>query len=183
MDTADRYKAAVELYASSIRALEQRSGAFLTMQSFLIAAYALLLTRNNSNFVVFLWAISVFGLVTCVMFLIAGRITSIDASVWRSYMRTIEGTESNELPWVYYDKKYRERALRLFGDKCRPAIGAADKLPGPTLWLGLPVVFLNVWVCSFIILSRGSNWWYIVPFVLFIAAGAYYLCGIQIKET
>jgi len=178
------YKTATELYTSSLRALEQRSGAFLLIQSFLIAGYVLLLTRCNNELNIFMYIIVGIGIITCFSFFIAGNTTSIDTAIWRSYMRMLEKNEHNEnrsdeLPWVYYNKEYRERTKGALGKLLRTAL---DKLPGPTLWLGLPAFFITAWICVLVALKCTNCHWfiYIIIFVaILIIAGLYYRYGIK----
>lgn len=185
----DKYKTAVDLYICSIRALEQRSMAFLIVQSFLVAGYVGLLIQDKNSLEGFMWGIIAIGIIICGSFFIAGKTTSLDASVWRSYMEMIESKESTaseeiKPPWDYFGETYRKRA----GCFTRTAI---DKLPGPTLWIWSPAVFLAAWTFALIMIFidwqwpckwQGLHFLYIIPVLIIIGSIFYYFCGTRIKK-
>ena len=88
------YSAAIELYTSSLRALEQRATAFLTTQSLLVAAFAVLFSRYylEIHFSVFLIivGICVIGFAFSLIFYLKHKVTSEDAAFWRAYARYLE---------------------------------------------------------------------------------------------
>ncbi len=175
----DKYKTAVELYVSCIRSLEQRSGVFLLMQSILVASYVALLVKNN-DLILFTVGISAIGIIICIVFFLAGKTTSVEASVWQSYMIEIEkkepSTEAKELHWGYYKETYSKRADCI----TKTALG---RFPAPTLWLFSPSVFLTAWICSFVVLFNWHwIWLIIIPIVLISAVAVYYFLGTKVKD-
>lgn len=156
--------------------------AFLTMQSLLIAAYALLLQQHF----IYLLGISFAGIVTSISFFISGRTVSIEASVWRSYMRIIESAQYlSYSPWAYYynifPKRWKWRKNSKLTGHLENTMAPQDKLPGPTLWIFLPAVFLFVWFCAISLLFLV--WWIVFLFLFFfIIPLCYYRKGIIISE-
>jgi len=172
----DRFKAAVDLYTCSIRALEQRSMAFLIVQSLLVAGYVTLLARCNAERGVIAVIIAM-GIIFCFAFFIAGKTTSIDASAWRSCIKQMDNTTSDPVTesklWSCYKAAYSKQS------DCVTR-GAPDRLPGPTLWIFQPAVFLAVWISAILRLFMWCPWLYIIPFAAtLVAACLYYKYGIR----
>jgi len=150
----DLYGTATELYTSSLRAMEQRSTAFLTAQSLLVAGFAVLSTNFQPNQMLGLFSpiliVAGIGLVYAMVFFFLHEITSKDTAYWRAYMRFLEGKSCaqdvvpvEERSWRLFYKctKNQKGCCKLVSWE-----GASGKLPGPILWLGSPAIFCVLWI-------------------------------------
>ena len=178
------YRSATELWISSLRALEQRSTAFLFMHSLLVGAFAVLFVGFQSDIDIKLFipvlGVTILGLTSSLLFCFFHRITSKDAAYWRAYMRFLEEENTNTAasndnrPWsLYY--KYAEKTET---DKIWNYGGAVKRLPAPLLWLGTPVLFATAWTCALVWIIQlyvlGSDeicfWlWVVFGFVCVVA--------------
>ncbi len=149
----DRYRAAVDLYTCSIRALEQRSMAFFIVQSLLAASYAALFGRvvQNSDATILMLGVALIGIAFCLLSYVAGRTVSQDAWIWMKCAQSIEERHEEGL-WSCF----REEASRFWLQK-----ECTDRLPGPTLWLFSPALFLTAWLCTIVALYGLHYGWYI----------------------
>lgn len=147
------YKTATELYSSSLRALEQRSNAFLLTQSILVSAFAILFYyfQSDINLALFVPTLGIIliGFVFSLVFYCSHQVTSKDAAFWRAYMRFLEGKfstknndSSQEGPWQTFYKYVDNKEGKGFGTRGE----AAKKLPAPILWLISPAIFCVAWI-------------------------------------
>ena len=154
MDKIDNfYKTATELYTSSLRALEQRSTAFLFSQSLLVGALAILFptlaNQKDYNIFIPLLGVTMVGLALSLAYFVGHKVTSIDTAYWRAYMRWLEtkmkiedNFPKNCTPWqlcfTYAEQKE---------NKAPWSRGFAQRrLPAPILWLFSPGLFTLVWI-------------------------------------
>lgn len=148
------YRTATELYTNSLRAMEQRSAAFLTTQSLLVAGFAVLSAYFQPNRCLGLFSpiliVAVIGLVYAIVFFFIHEVTSKDTAYWRAYMRFLEGkfyaqdvVPVEERSWhlFYKSVKNQKRCCKLGSWE-----DASGKLPGPILWLGSPAIFCVLWI-------------------------------------
>ncbi|MFC1982438.1 hypothetical protein ACFLV5_01420 [Chloroflexota bacterium] len=151
----DVYRTATELYSSSLRALEQRASAFLTTQSLLVAAFAVLFISFYSNINLSLFVsiigICLIGFIISLTFYFYHQVTSKDAAFWRAYSRFLEDNfpEENkgingQNPWQTFYKYAKNKEPKYLGSRG----DAAEKLPAPMLWLLSPAIFLIAWLCA-----------------------------------
>lgn len=163
----DWYRTATELYTNSLRALEQRSTAFLFTQSLLVGAFVILLVSfqpNNIGLFVTTLGIALIGLAFSLLFYFNHLITSKDAAYWRAYMRFLEKKFSRiiddisikERPWhlfyEYIEKIERKEPKGSWARICYRISrlwsweNAAKKWPAPILWLAAPAIFCIAWI-------------------------------------
>lgn len=154
------YRAATELYTSSLRALEQRNMAFLFTQSLLVGAFAILLSNFASpkvyDMFIPLLGITIIGLALGIVYFVGHETVSKDTAFWRAYLRWLEdrikpqnGVTKCCSPW----KLCYEYSKAKDSQNCWSRGYAMERLPGPILWLVSPAVFLIVWIFCF--------WWVI----------------------
>ena len=142
------YKTATELYSSSLRALEQRSNAFLLTQSFLVGAFAILFYffQSDINLALFVPTLGIIliGFVFSLVFYFSHQVTSKDAAFWRAYMRFLESkfSNKNEGPWHLFYKYADNKEGKGWGTRGE----ATKKLPAPILWLISPAIFCVAWI-------------------------------------
>ena len=157
----DLYRVAAELYSSSLRALEQRSMVFLVVQSLLAAGYAALFSQvvRNSDATILMLGIALLGIAFCFIAYVAGRTVSQDVWLWKKCMQNLERNPRDKL-WAKIEEDGR---IFYFQRHC------IDRLPGQTLWIISPALFLAAWLCTIGILY-GLHWgWY--AGVLVVVAG------------
>lgn len=170
------YQTSVQLYASSLRALEQRAASFLLLQSILVGAFAILLryfqTANDVHSFFPTLGIASVGLATSIVFFKAHQITARDVSYWKAYMRLLETKEAPcdtplwQQPWRLMHEYGRRQGKGFFSYSY-----ALERLPGPLLWLAFPVIFVTVWsiallwVINFLEYLQfiAIGWFWIVP--------------------
>lgn len=167
----DLYRVATELYSSSLRALEQRSMSFLIVQSLLVAGYAALFSRvvQNSYATILMLGVALLGIAFCFLAYVAGRTVSQDVWLWKKRMLNLESNQRDKL-WAEFKE---DGKIFRFQRHC------IDRLPGPTLWIISPALFLAAWLCAIGILY-GLHWgWY--AGVLVVVAGL--TCYVYKKHT
>ena len=155
----DRYRTTVDLYICSIRALEQRTMAFLIVQSLLAAGYAALLSRygENPNVTPLLMSgVILIGIAFCFVLYAAGRTVAQDALIWMKCMQSMEGNDKDE-PWSCFHQ---------YGSRFSLQRHCLNRPPGPTLWIYSPALFLAAWACAFVALHKFPCWGYIVALLL-----------------
>ncbi len=151
------YKIAADLYASSLRALEQRSIAFLFIQSIFATGYAVLFgAYNNGDNIPFtaFYGIALLGVAFCLLTYFSGRTTSQDAWIWRKIMQDLENNNDNNLKlWTTFLSEGKIFSLQKH---------CIERLPAPTLWIISPALFFAAWISSILLLYNMNVWIYII---------------------
>lgn len=163
MDADDNYKVAAELYASSLRALEQRGMAFLLVQSLLATTYGALHCCGAENLFILKMGIALLGIAFCFLTYVSGKTVAQGVWLWQKYMEDFEAAEGDKGNGLWH--KYKENGESFWLQKrCK------GHLPVPTLWVISPGFFLIAWVCAILIMFNVCTCCVVLTGILILGA-------------
>lgn len=152
----ESYNVALQLHNQEFRALGERTGAFLLIQSVLVAAFVTVLVSQNTFAYAFEFialGIGLVGILYCIIHNHAGSSGSQAAFRWRQYLRSIENNQENTpWNWVYEHCPHtcHGRGIIRFLTQLRCERCLLEKSPLPTTWLVSPAIFLLAWIVALV---------------------------------